>query len=170
MADEGGGAGADVAGIAETVISDADADLLIAEAVKRREEQRSGRSMSRQLPLVAGSGTVGLLLIALGGFLGRGAAVAAFVAGVLVIAVAGLALLRALDLSPVTQWGEPIGRPCPACLERGLREDRVAVPEANGIVTLCTPECGYADVTPDPDGSPEGDRRKLWSRLTRPAW
>lgn len=172
MADEVGG---EEAGDAETVISDADADVLVAEAVRRRAEQQSGRSMGRQLPLAAGCAVAGLLLIAVGGFLRHGAAVAAavtaFVVGVLIVAVAGLLLLRALDLSPATQWGEPIGEPCPACGERDLREDPVAVPEANGIVALCTPECGYADVRPDPDGTPEpGDRRKVWSRLTRPAF
>lgn len=82
-------------------------------------------------------------------------AATALVAGVFLIAVTGLLLLRALDLSPATQWGEPVGEPCPACGERNLREARVAVPESNGIVALCTAECGYAEVRPDPDGSPE---------------
>jgi len=167
MADEGGGEGANVTDDVETVISDAEADVLIAEAVRRREEQKSGRSMGRQIPLVAGCAVAGLLLIGVGWKV-HGVAVLAYVVGVLVMAVAGLLLLRALDLSPATQWGEPVGSPCPACGEHGLREDRVAVPEANGIVALCTPECGYAEVGPDPHGSPEpGDRRKPWSGLTR---
>jgi hypothetical protein len=171
MADEGGGEAADVTGDTEMVISDADADVLIAEAVRQREEQQSGRSMGRQLRLVAGCAVAGLLLIGGGGFLGGAVAVVTLVAGVFIIAVAGLLLLRALDLSPVTQWGEPVGEPCPACGERSLREDRVAVPEANGIVALCTPECGYAEVRPDPGGSPEpGGSRRPWSRLSRPAW
>jgi hypothetical protein len=188
MADEGGGDRADVTGDVETVIpdaeaviSDADADVLIAEAVQRREDQQSGRSMGRQLWLVAGCAIAGLLLIAVGGFLGQdflghGLAGVTLAVGVLVLALAGLLLLRALDLSPVTQWGEPVGEPCSACGERNLREDRVAVPEANGIVALCTPECGYAEVRPDPDGAPDphgspdaGSSRTLWNRLTRRA-
>jgi hypothetical protein len=110
--------------------------------------------MGRQLRLVAGCAAAGLLLIVAGGFLGHAVAVVALVVGVLIIAFTGLLLLRALDLSPATQWGEPVGEPCPACGEYNLREDRVAVPEANGIVALCAPGCGYAEVKPDPDGSP----------------
>ena len=153
MADEGGGV-ANVADDAEPGIPDAEADALIAEAVRRREEQRSGRSMGRRLPLVAGCGVAGLLLMAIGLTGWYGAQVAAYIVGALVLAVAGLLLLRALDVSPVTPWGEPAGSPCPACGEHGLREGRVAVPEANGMVGLCTPECGYAEVRPDPGGSP----------------
>jgi hypothetical protein len=167
MADEGG----EVAGIAQdmgTVISDADADVLITEAVRRRAEQESGRSMGRQLPLVAASVIAGLLLTAGDGFLGHRFAPVALVVGVLVLAIAGLLLLRALDLSPATQWGEPVGAPCPGCGDHSMREGRVAVPGANGIVALCTPECGYAEVRPDPDGSPEPrGRRKLRGGLAR---
>jgi hypothetical protein len=114
--------------------------LLVAEALRKQEDQQSGRSMGRQLRLVGSRTGVGLLLVASGGllrflrFYGYALADIALVAGVLIIAVAGLLLLRALDLSPVTQWGEPIGEPCPSCGERSLREDRVAVPEANAIV------------------------------------
>ena len=125
---------------------DADADVLVAEAVRRREEQRSGTSMSERLPLVAGCVVVGLLLIACGRFLAEPMADLAIVAGAIILAIAGLLLLRALDLSPAAQWGEPVGEPCPACGERGMREGRVAVGEANGIVALCTAECGYAEV------------------------
>jgi hypothetical protein len=142
----------------ELVISNADADVLVAEAVRRREEQRSGRSMRRQLPRVAGCAAAGLLLIACGHVLGHAASVVMLVVGVLVVAVAGLFLLRALDLSPATAWGEPVGEPCPGCGERSLREDRVAVPEVNGIVALCAPECGYADVRPDPGGGRRGGK------------
>ena len=157
MADEGGEV-ASVAGDRGMAISDADADVLIAEAVRRREEQQSGRSMRRQLRRVAAYAVAGLLLVAGGTFLSYAVPVVmviAIVAGVLLIAVAGLLLLRALDSSPAAQWGDPAAEPCPACSERSLREDRVAVPEANGIVALCTPECGYAEVRPDPDGPPE---------------
>lgn len=153
MAEEGGVEGVNLTDDLETVISDGDADLLIAEAVRLRDEQKSGRSMGRQLPLIAGCGVAGLLLLGVG-YGGYGVA-AAYVAGALVMAFAGLLLLRALDLSPVTQWGEPVGAPCPACGERGLREDRVEVSEANGIVALCTPECGYAEVRPVAVGSQE---------------
>jgi hypothetical protein len=164
VADERRGEGANLTDDVDTAITDAEADVLIAEAVRRRKEQQSGRSMGRRLPLLAGCAVAGLLLIG-AGWRGYGVAVAAYVVGVFVMAVAGLLLLRALDLSPVTQWGEPTGPACPACGERGLREDRVAVPEANGIVALCTPECGYAEARPDPEGSPEpGGRRKSWSR------
>ena len=167
MANEGGGE-ARVAGYPEAPVSDADADVLVAEAVRRREEQQSGKSMSRRLPLVAGCVVVGLLLIACGRFLGEPAADLAIVAGAIILAIAGLLLLRALDLSPVTQWGEPIGESCPACGARGLREERVAVSEANGIVALCTPECGYAEVRPDPGGPPgPGGSPNLWSGLAR---
>lgn len=102
MADEGSGEGANVTEDVETVISDAEADTLVAEAVRCREEQRSGRTMGRQLPRVAGCAVVGLLLIGVGSRGWYGVAVAAYVVGVLVMAVAGLLLLRALDLSPVT--------------------------------------------------------------------
>jgi hypothetical protein len=108
--------------------------------------------MTRQFRLAAGCAAVGLLLIAGGHFLGYAWAAAALVAGVLIIAVTGLLLLRALDLSPATQWGEPVGESCPACGEHNLREGRVAVPEGNGIVALCTAECGYAEVRLDPGG------------------
>ena len=137
----------------ETVISDAEADTLIAEAVRLREEQISGRPMGRQLRLVAGCGGAGLLLLGVGFRGWYGLAVVAYIVGALVLAVAGLLLLRALDLSPVTQWGEPVGASCPACGERSLREDRVEISWAKGIVALCTPECGYADARPDSDGS-----------------
>jgi hypothetical protein len=163
MADEGFGEGADVSDDVETLTSDAEADMLIAEADRLREEQKSGRSMGRRLPLVAGTAVAGLLLIGVG-WRGYGVAVAAYVVGVLVMGVTGLLLLRALDVSPATQWGEPVGSPCPACGEHGLREDRVVVPGANGIVTLCAPECGYADVRPDPDGHPEpGQFQRLFT-------
>ena len=168
MADEAGGertavasdvetlvSGAGTAGDLEPVISDADADVLVAEAVRLRDDQQSGRSMGRELRLVAGCAIMGLVLIALGSFLGHGVAAITLAVGVLIIAVAGLLLLRVLDLSPATQWGEPVGEPCPGCGERSLREERVAVPALNGIVALCTPECGYAEVRPDPDGSPD---------------
>jgi hypothetical protein len=168
MADEGGCEEA-VTDDVEMVISDAEADMLIGEAVRRRDEQKSGRSMGRQLPLFAGCVVAGLLLIG-AGWTGNGLAVAEYVVGVFVMAVAGLLLLRALDLSPLTQWGEPVGSPCPACREHGLREGRVAVSETNGIVALCAPECGYAEVRPDPDGSPEPGGRKPWSDLRRLAW
>jgi hypothetical protein len=126
--------------------------------------------VNRALWLVAGCAITGLLLISVGGFLGHDARIVALPVGVLILAVTGLLLLRALDLSPVTQWGEPIGEPCPTCGERALREDRVAVAEANGLVALCTPECGYAEVRPDPDGSPEPVRsRRPWSTLTHRA-
>ena len=167
MANEGGGE-AGVAGYLEPPVSDADADALIAEAVRRREEQWSGKSMSGRLPLVGGCVVAGLLLIACGRFLAEPMADLAIVAGAIILAIAGLLLLRALDLSPATQWGEPIGEPCPACGERGLREERVAAGEANGIVALCTPECGYAEVGPDPGGPPgHGGSPNLWSGLSR---
>ena len=162
MADEGRSELADAAADAEAVIPDADADMLVTEAVRQREEQRSGRSMGRQLRLVAGCALAGVLLIAGGGYLGRAVAAAAVVVGVLIIAVAGLLLVRALDLSPATQWGEPAAEPCPACGEHSLREDRVAVPDANAIVALCTAECGYAEVSPDPHGPPEHGRWRPW--------
>ena len=41
------------------------------------------------------------------------------------------------------------------CGKHDSREDRVAVPGANGIVALRSPECGYANVRPDPDAYPE---------------
>jgi hypothetical protein len=148
MADERDGKVAGVAGDLEAAIPDADADDLVAEAVRQREEQRSGRSMRRQLPYFAGCVIAGLLLIAGGDLLGHAVAVVALIVGVITIAVSGLLLLRALDLSPVTQWGEPVGEPCPACGGRGLREGRVAIPRASGVVALCTAECGYADVRP----------------------
>ena len=154
MTDEGFGEAANVTDDVETLISDAEADALIEEAVRQCEEQRSGRSMARRLPLVAGTAAAGLLLIG-AGWRGYGVAVAAYVAGVLVLGVTGLLLLRALDVSPATQWGEPVGSPCPACGEHDLREDRVVVPEANGIVALCTPKCGYAEVRPSLDGGQE---------------
>ena len=152
MADDGDGEGANLTDDLETVISDAEADVLIAEAVRLREEQTSGRLMRRQLRLVAGCGVAGLLLLGVGFRGWYGLAVVAYIVGALVLAVAGLLLLRALELSPVTQWGEPVGASCPACGERNLREGRVAVPRANGIVALCTQECGYADAEPDPHG------------------
>ena len=158
---------ADVSGVPETIISDADADALVTEAVRKREEQQSGRLMRRQLrPVVRGT-VVGLLLAAAGGFLRPMLALAvghflarivadlAVIAGVLILGITGLLLLRALDLSPAAQWGDPVGEPCPDCGEYSLREDRVAVTEANGIVALCGLECGYADVRTDPDGTPE---------------
>lgn len=166
--DDEGGEVADIALNMEPVISDADADALVTEAIRERADQQSGRSMGRQLPLVAGCVAAGLLLIVLGGFFGRGAAPIALVVGVLVIAIAGLLLLRALDLSPATQWGEPVGEPCPGCGDHSMREGRVALPEANGVVALCTPECGYAGVRPGPDGSPEPRAsRKLLGGLAR---
>jgi hypothetical protein len=174
MADEDSGEveAADAAGGPEAVISDDDADLLVAEAVRRRDEQQSGRSMGRQLLVVTGCAGLGVLLITCsrilerGGHVGWAAADTVLVAGVLIIAVAGLLVLRALDLSPVTQWGEPLGEACPSCGERSLREDRVALPEAYGIVALCAPECGHAEVRVDPGGPPEPGRgRKPWSRL-----
>jgi hypothetical protein len=176
MSDEHGGEAGAVRATAgmETVIPDADADVLVAEAVRRREEQRLGRPMGRQLRLVAGCACGGLLLIACSRLLERGGHVGWVVAdtvlvvGVLIVALAGLLLLRALDLSPATQWGEPVGEPCPSCGQGSLRENRAAVPEAYGIVTLCAPECGYAEVRPDPDGSPDpGRRRWPWSRPAR---
>jgi hypothetical protein len=148
MADEGGGEGANLADDLETVISDADADLLIAEAVRRRKEPVSGR----QLRLAGGCGVVGLVLLGVGFRGWYGVAVVAYVAGALVLAMTGLLLLRALELSPVSQWGEPVGAPCPACGELNLREGRVAASKVSGIVALCTAECGYADVRPVTDG------------------
>jgi len=151
MADEGG---------SEPPVSAADADALVAEAVRRRAEQQSGKAMCRRLPVVAGCAVAGLLLITCGSLLGEPAADPAIVAGAIALAIAGLLLLRALDLSPVTQWGAPVGEPCPACGERGLREDRVAAREANGIVALCTPVCGYAEARPAP-GDGRASRRGL---------
>jgi hypothetical protein len=150
MADEGGGEGANLTDDLKTVISDAEADMLIAEADRQREEQIPARPMLRQLRLVGGCGVGGLLLLGVG-FRGYGFAVIAYVAGALVLAVTGLLLLRALEHSPVTQWGEPAAASCPVCGERNLREGRVAVSEASGIVVQCTPECGYADVRPEHD-------------------
>ena len=153
------------AGDTRAVISDADADALIAEAVRRRDEQGSGRSMGRQLPRVAGFALVGLALAAGGGLLGHALSVAAFVIGVFALAISGLFLLRALDLSPATQWGEPVGEPCPGCGERRLREDRVALADVNdgvgGIVALCTPDCGRAEVRPDPESEADSATRRL---------
>jgi hypothetical protein len=152
----------------EAVFSDADADALVAVAVRRREEQLSGRLMRGQLRLVAGGAVVGLPLVAIGSFFGSVAAVFALMAGTLVLALTGLLFLRALDLSPATEWGDPVGEPCPACGERTLREDRVAVTMADGIVALCVPECGYADVRTDPASPPEpGGGRRLLSRIAR---
>lgn len=152
MADEDRVEGANLTDDLETVLSDAEADTLIAEAVRRREEQISGRPMRTQPWLAGGCGVAGLLLLGVGFQGWYGLAVVAYIAGTLVLAVAGLLFLRALEFSPVTQWGEPVGAPCPACRERNLREGRVAVSEASGIVALCAPECGYADVRPDADG------------------
>jgi hypothetical protein len=147
----------------EEPISDADADALVAEAVRKRAEQQSGRLMRRRLRPVAGGAVAGLLLAAAGGrflglplarigghSLGPVVAILAVSLGVLVLAYTELLLLRALDVSPATQWGDPVAESCPACGENSLREDRVAVAEANGIVALCTPECGYADIRTDP--------------------
>ena len=170
MADENRGETADIAVDREVVISDNDADMLIAEAIRRREEQRSGRSMGRQLRLVAACALVGVVLIIGGRYLGYSVAAAvALVVGVLIVAVAGLFLIRALDLSPATQWGEPVAGPCPSCGQHNLREDREAVPEANGIVALCVTECGYAEVRPDPGGRPGSISRRLWPRRARRA-
>jgi hypothetical protein len=162
MADEGAGelhvAASEQAGEQdgdrEVMVADADADVLVTEAVGRRDDQQSGRSMRRQLRRVAGWTCGGLVVIAAGGLLGGGVVIVSLAVGVLVIGNAGLILVHALDLSPATGWGEPVGEPCPGCGEQGLREERVAAGEVNGIVALCTPECGYAEVRADPDGPP----------------
>lgn len=158
MADEGGSEAADVAVDGEMVIPDGDTGVLIAEAARRREELQSRRSTGRQRRLIAGFAVAGLLLIAVSGLLWP-ATVPLIIVGGLLIAVA---LVRAVDLS-LAQWGVPVGEePCPACGEYSLREGRVAVPEASGIVALCTVTCGYAEVRPDPCGDdhaehPPGD-------------
>ena len=127
-----------------------DEDRLIQAAIHDRERQRSGKAMRVQILAVLALAAVGCwLVLVLGGvpfigYIGIGL-------GVVILAIAGLFLLGAIDLSPVLPWGSAVPGRCPQCGERTLREDRAlqwevpgsGKPAVHGIVTLCTPECGY---------------------------
>ena len=128
-----------------------DEDRLIQAAIHDRERQRSGVAMRAQIlaVLVLAAAGCWLVLVLAGvpfvGYIGIGL-------GVVVFAISGLFLLGAIDLSPVLPWGSAARGRCPQCGERTLREDRAlhwevpgsGRPSVHGIVTLCTPECGYA--------------------------
>ena len=128
-----------------------DVDRLIQAAIHDRERQRSGAAMRVQVLAVLILAAVGCwLVLALGGvpFVGD----IGIGLGVVVLAIGGLFLLGAIDLSPVLPWGSAVRGRCPQCGRRTLREDRAlhwevpgsGKPSVHGIVTLCTPECGYA--------------------------
>ena len=127
-----------------------DEDRLIQAAIHDRERQRSGKAMRVQILAVLILAVVGCWLVLVlarlpfVGYIGVGLAVATF-------AIAGLFLLGTIDLSQVLPWGSAVRRSCPQCGRHTLREDRAlqwevpgsGTPAVHGIVTLCTPECGY---------------------------
>ncbi len=71
-------------------------------------------------------------------------------AGVCVLLVVPVAR----TMNPTKPWGRPLDRSCPRCGRNTLQERKTphrispggATHSHTGIVTLCTPECGYATV------------------------
>lgn len=67
-------------------------------------------------------------------------------------AVLIIPVYRAND--PAAPWGTAVTTPCPRCGQTDLREERTSVSSqrgrtqrtTTGVVTLCTPECGYSAI------------------------
>jgi hypothetical protein len=79
----------------------------------------------------------------------------ALVLAIIAILAAILAVVLAFTrLSPGRPWGKPGAGSCPQCGQAGLREKLTVLVESRGrtrttwrgIVTLCTPECGFTTV------------------------
>lgn len=70
----------------------------------------------------------------------------------------GLAVVLAVPVyranNPAVPWGTAVTTPCPRCRRTNLQEKRTSVTNqhgrtrrtSSGIVTLCTPDCGYTAI------------------------
>jgi hypothetical protein len=138
-------------------------ELLVQAANRARQEQRSGKSLLRQVPFIAGFSAVGWWLV----FGVRLSPVLKYVAvavGIAAFVIAALFASGAAFLNPVAPWGKAVRGPCPRCGQPKLREDKAmhfkapgsGEPSVGGVVTLCTADCGYAavrDIAVSADGS-----------------
>lgn len=141
------------------------ADTLIRQAVKERESRRSGRSRTVAVLVLLALFVLGLVL-AFAVYPGHPGDTSAphqqqaghplaLLLGVIAIAIAALAIAPALHvLDPAKLWGTPRPGNCPRCHRPSLREKPMTHTETrgrvqttwSGIVTLCTPGCGFATV------------------------
>jgi hypothetical protein len=138
------------------VLSSAMSEAIVDNALAQRERLRSGRSRACGVSVL-------LILVGIGVFcaLVIGQAKGRFpdggwrVFGWSLAGVCGSLLVPVVvKLDPSTPWGHSIDEVCPWCHKRELRERRCSHSVTHGrirrtytgIVTLCTPECGFSRV------------------------
>lgn len=139
-----------------TVLSSAMSEAIIDDALAQRERLRSGRSRVYGLAallVLAGVGVFCALVV--GETKGRFPDSGWRAFGWALTGICGLLLgPTAVRLDPSKPWGHAIDEVCPWCHQRELRERRSSHSVTHGrirrtytgIVTLCTPECGFSRV------------------------
>jgi hypothetical protein len=131
-------------------------EAIIDDALAQRERLRSGRSRAygvAALLILAGIGVFCALVI--GQVKGRFPDGGWRMFGWGLTGVSGLLLgPTVVGLDPAKPWGRAIDEVCPRCHQRELRERRSSHSVTHGrirrtytgMVTLCTPECGFSRV------------------------
>jgi hypothetical protein len=147
-----------------------DEELLIAEATRQRNRNRSGKSLGGVAALAVFFGAAGYLMAFHPGTITYGTPnSSSFPVGTL-LSLLGFAELLAAALLLVTvvrqmrprAWGDPAPGECPLCGRAALRQDEVVVREGNtlntkarGTVTTCgTRDCPHASAEVTAPGLP----------------
>jgi len=131
----------------------ADEELLIQEANRTRQEQRSGKALRRQIPFIVVFFAIGWWLV-FGIQPGPVLKYVTLAVGIAAFVIAALFASGAVFHNPVAPWGKAVRGSCPRCGQPKLRENKELYfeppgsgnPSVGGVVTLCTADCGYAAV------------------------
>ena len=140
----------------------ADEELLIQEANRTRQEQRSGKALRRQIPFIVVFSAIGWWLV-FGIQPGPVLKYVTVAVGIAAFAIAALFASGAAFHNPLAPWGKAVRGSCPRCGQPKLRENQElhyeppgsGKPSVGGVVTLCTADCGYAaarDIKVSTDG------------------
>jgi hypothetical protein len=136
-------------------------ELLIQEAIRQRDRDRSGKSLFYMGTLATFFGAVGYLMAFHAGIITYGTPdsnsfpLGTFLSvfGFLELLVAVLLIVTAVRRAwSDASWGDPIPGDCPVCGQAALRRDEVLLREGNTLITrgsgtviVCgTRDCGHA--------------------------
>jgi hypothetical protein len=119
-------------------------ELLIQEAIRQRDRDRSGKSQGYAVALAIFFGAVGYLMAFHSGIITYGTPDSnSFPLGTFLSVFGFLELLAAAALAaaairwawPQAGWGDPVPGDCPVCGQAALRRDEVRVRDGNTLIT-----------------------------------
>jgi hypothetical protein len=138
-----------------------DEELLIQEAIRLRQRDRSGRFLAGLVALAVFFGVVGYVMAFHSGTITYGTPdsssfplgpVLSVFGVVELIAAALLLVIAARQARSHSAWGDPTPGDCPVCGQAALRQDEVILREGNTlntraggtVITCATRDCAYA--------------------------